>query len=73
MHWELMGQPGPKVVLGKGSGTPSIAIWLEARGREATTEQIEELTLLVKERSLETKGLLTEQEFDDLAARVLGK
>jgi isopropylmalate/homocitrate/citramalate synthase len=73
MHWELMGQPGPKVVLGKGSGTPSIAMWLEARGREATTEQIEELTLLVKERSLETRGLLTEQEFDDLAARVLGK
>jgi isopropylmalate/homocitrate/citramalate synthase len=72
LHWELMGQPEPKIVLGKGSGAPSVAIWLEDRGMEATTAQIEALTLLVKEKSLETKDLLSEEEFQDLAAKVLG-
>lgn len=71
LHWELMGQPGPKIVLGKGSGAPSVAIWLEDRGLQATPEQIETLTLLVKEKSLEKKGLLTENEFRELADRVL--
>jgi isopropylmalate/homocitrate/citramalate synthase len=66
-----MGQPGPQIVLGKGSGAPSVAIWLEDRGLEATPEQIETLTLLVKEKSLETKSLLSEQEFQDLAAQIL--
>jgi hypothetical protein len=72
LHWELMGQPGPKIVLGKGSGAPSVAIWLEDRGMDASPAQIEALTLLVKERSLETKTLLTEEEFLELAAHVLG-
>ena len=72
LHWELMGQPGPKIVLGKGSGAPSVAIWLEDRGLEASPEQIEALTLLVKEKSLEKKGLLTDEEFDALMVQVLG-
>jgi isopropylmalate/homocitrate/citramalate synthase len=73
LHWNLMGHPGPNIVLGKGSGAPSVAIWLEDRGMTATPGQIEALTLLVKEKSLEKKGLLTEQEFRDLAASVLGQ
>jgi isopropylmalate/homocitrate/citramalate synthase len=71
LHWKLMGQPGPQIVLGKGSGGPSIAIWLEDRGLDASPEQIEALTLLVKEKSLEKKGLLTDEEFQELSARVL--
>lgn len=73
LHWNLMGHPGPNIVLGKGSGAPSVAIWLEDRGMAATPGQIEALTLLVKEKSLAKKGLLTEQEFRDLAASVLGQ
>jgi isopropylmalate/homocitrate/citramalate synthase len=72
LRWELIGQPGPRIVLGKGSGGPSIAIWLEERGIDATAEQIEALTLLVKEKSLEKRGLLTDAEFDALTAQVLG-
>jgi len=72
LHWELMGHPGLKIVLGKGSGAPSIAIWLEEMGLEATSEEIDALTLLVKEKSLEKKGLVTEEEFRTLAGKVLG-
>lgn len=67
-----MGHPGPQIVLGKGSGTPSVEIWLERLGMQATPEQVEQLTFLVKERSLEKKGLLTEEEFRDLVDQVLG-
>jgi hypothetical protein len=31
------------LVLGKGSGLDSVAAWLDAHGRSATTEQIEEI------------------------------
>jgi len=72
LHWELMGHPGLKIVLGKGSGAPSIAIWLEEMGLEATSEEIDALTLLVKGKSLEKKGLVTEEEFRTLAGKVLG-
>ena len=71
LHWELMGHPGPQIVLGKGSGTPSIEIWLERLGIQATPEQVESLTLRVKEKSLEKKGLLTEEEFLALVHEVL--
>ena len=72
LHWELMGHPGLKIVLGKGSGAPSVAIWLEEMGLEATSEEIDALTFLVKEKSLEKKGLVTEEEFRTLAGKVLG-
>lgn len=72
LHWELVGHPGPQIVLGKGSGTPSVEIWLEHLGVQATPEQVEQLTFLVKERSLEKKGLLTEEEFRDMVDQVLG-
>lgn len=71
LHWELMGHPGPQIVLGKGSGTPSIEIWLERLGIQATPAQVESLTLRVKEKSLEKKGLLTEKEFLALVHEVL--
>jgi isopropylmalate/homocitrate/citramalate synthase len=72
LHWELMGQPGLEIVLGKGSGTPSIAIWLEKLGLEATTEQLETLMGMVKEKSLEKKGLVSEDEFKAMTREVLG-
>ncbi|MGQ9598285.1 MAG: LeuA family protein [Anaerolineae bacterium] len=71
LHWELMGHPGPQIVLGKGSGTPSIEIWLERLGIQATPAQVESLTLRVKEKSLEKKGLLTEEEFLALVHEIL--
>lgn len=71
LHWELVGHPGPQIVLGKGSGTPSIEIWLERLGIQATPAQVESLTLRVKEKSLEKKGLVSEDEFLALVHEVL--
>jgi isopropylmalate/homocitrate/citramalate synthase len=60
----LVGQPDPEIVLGKGSGIDSIAIWLAKNGIEdASPKEIEEILREVKARSLEKKGLLTNEEF----------
>jgi len=72
LHWELMGHKGLEVVLGKGSGVASVGIWLEKLGLEATLEQMDTLTRLVKEKSLEKKGLVSEEEFRAMASEVLG-
>jgi isopropylmalate/homocitrate/citramalate synthase len=60
---ELVGQPAPQLVLGKGSGLDSVAAWLDRHGLTATTEQIETILVEVKARSLERKGLLGDDEF----------
>jgi isopropylmalate/homocitrate/citramalate synthase len=68
---ELVGQRGPNIVLGKGSGMDSIAIWLDRIGVTATVPEMEAVLGEVKARSLETKGLLDEDEFRNIVDRVL--
>ncbi len=72
LHWELMGQKPPEVVLGKGAGKASIVAWLERLGLEASEEEIDRLIPLVKEEAMAKKRLLTEEEFRALVYRVQG-
>lgn len=69
---EFVGQQGPEIVLGKGSGLDSVAIWLERVGLPEASED-EAMTILgdVKAASLAKKGLLTEHEFRAIAEPVL--
>jgi isopropylmalate/homocitrate/citramalate synthase len=69
---ELVGQPAPELVLGKGSGLDSVAAWLEKHGREATPEQREAILAAVKERSLADKDLLDDDRFLEIVDRVTG-
>jgi isopropylmalate/homocitrate/citramalate synthase len=68
---ELVGQPPPVLVLGKGSGLDSVAAALERLGRSATPEQIELILSEVKERSLAEKGLLDDDRFLEIVDRVV--
>lgn len=68
---ELVGQEPPDIVLGKGSGLDSVAIWLSRLQVTATTPEIEAVLAEVKARSLETKSLLGEDEFLTIVDRVL--
>ncbi len=69
---ELVGQAPPKIVLGKGSGLDSVAIWLGHHGiYDAETSDIETILAEVKGVSLAKKGLLTEDEFLDIVREVL--
>ncbi len=69
---ELVGQAPPKIVLGKGSGLDSVAIWLGHHGiYDADTKEIEAILAEVKGRSLAKKGLLDDDEFLDIVREVL--
>lgn len=69
---ELVGQSGPEIVLGKGSGLDSVLIWADKLGLGTPTE--EEATAIlaeVKAASLQKKGLLTSDQFHSIASKVL--
>lgn len=69
---EFVGQTGPEIVLGKGSGLDSVLIWLDKVGLgPANDEQSMEILTRVKAASLERKGLLDEQAFTEIAKDVL--
>ena len=69
---EFVGQTGPEIVLGKGSGLDSVLIWLDRCGLgPATDEQTAEILTRVKLASLERKGLLDEDDFRTIAEDVL--
>src|SRR5207237_8952982 len=70
---EMVGQTGPEIVLGKGSGLDSVLIWLDRLGfGPASEEQMQAILQEVKATSLRNKALLDEDEFVRIAANVLG-
>jgi isopropylmalate/homocitrate/citramalate synthase len=69
---ELVGQADPEIVLGKGSGLDSVAIWLGRHGiHDAETKEIEAILAEVKGRSLAKKGLLDGEEFLEIVREVI--
>jgi isopropylmalate/homocitrate/citramalate synthase len=70
-HPALTGRRG-EVVLGKKSGKASITYNLEQMGITGTDdESIGEMLRMVKDRGIEKRGLLTPDEFKDIAEAVL--
>ena len=71
---EMVGQTGPEIVLGKGSGLDSVLIWLDRTGMgHATEDEMMAILQEVKARSLQKKGLLSEDDFRVIAEGVLKK
>jgi len=69
---EFVGQTGPEIVLGKGSGLDSVAVWLDKVGLGPADEaRMTAILAEVKAKSLEKKGLLTPDEFHAIASDVL--
>jgi isopropylmalate/homocitrate/citramalate synthase len=67
---EFVGQAPVTIVLGKNSGLPSIQEWCEKLKVKASEEEMMEMVRLVKEKSFEKKGLLTEDEFKTIVGQV---
>jgi isopropylmalate/homocitrate/citramalate synthase len=70
-RWEVVGQPAPKVVIGKGSGIDSIKAKLAEIGVKCAEEEAMNVVMAVKERSLKTKALLTDEEFREVVKATL--
>ncbi|MBO0828660.1 MAG: hypothetical protein J2P24_12860 [Streptosporangiales bacterium] len=68
---ELVGQTGPRIVLGKGSGIENVSDALDRLGRTATDEEKLAILQEVKRRSLESKTLLTDDDVRAIADAVL--
>ena len=71
-HWDLVGQPPARIVYGKGSGLPSVAVALESLGVEADEEQMRKLVGMIKARALLHKALLPFEEVAEMIAEVTG-
>jgi hypothetical protein len=59
LRWDLVGQPAPEIVLGKGSGLDSVKLWLGQLGIQANDEQATVVLDAIKESALASKGLLS--------------
>ena len=68
---ELVGQPAPRMVLGKLSGTASIRMALDQRGIDASDGQVADLLLRVKDTAIRQKSEVDDAEFDRILAKVL--
>jgi isopropylmalate/homocitrate/citramalate synthase len=69
----LVGQSGPRLVLGKGSGVDSVKEALEAMGKEADDATVQRILARVKRASLQKRGLLSHDEFNAIAESVLSE
>ena len=67
---ELVGQSGPEIVLGKGSGLDNVDHWLDRLGLTAGEAQRTDILQRVKQFGLEHKRLLTEEEFAGIVRRM---
>jgi isopropylmalate/homocitrate/citramalate synthase len=68
----LVGQDGPAIVYGKGSGIDSIAEAVEALGLEADADQGMEILMELKAASIAKHGLLDLDELEPIIRKVLG-
>lgn len=72
--YPLTGHPDVQVVLGKSSGLPSIDIFLDKAGLTCDNKETkQELLLKVKEQSVKNRGLVSIEQFREIAGKILGK
>ena len=73
--WSLVGQPEPKVLIGKKSGLDTIRHYMEVIGRadEADPDQLMAILVKVKEEALRKKDLLEIGEFKTIVAKTIGR
>lgn len=70
---ELTGHPDNVILLGKGSGLPSIEYYLEKNGIETKDgEKKMEILNRIKDKAIQRHGLVSEEEFLEIAKAVLG-
>lgn len=68
---DLVGQSGPRLVLGKGSGVDSVAEGLDAIGVRASEAEVQEILGRVKSASLAKRDLLNLDEFKQIVDDVM--
>lgn len=71
--YSLVGHPDAEVVIGKMSGIPTVDIYLDQLGLNCDSREKKlEIVMKIKEKSLEKGGLLSVEEFAEIAHKILG-
>ena len=70
--WDLVGQDPPCVLLGKWSGRASIVYWLDKLNIEVPRDKINTILFAVKDKGLELKRTLTQEEFEEIVEEIAG-
>lgn len=72
--YSLTGHPDAEVVIGKMSGIPTVDIYLDKLGLKCDNKE-EKIAIVtkIKEKAYENKGLLTVEQFAEIAQKVLDK
>ena len=60
-----------EIVLGKKSGKYSVLYMLRKKGLSATDEQVNEMLNEIKKKSVETKMLVSDEQFNEIVSRVI--
>lgn len=68
---EIIGKKDVEYLLGKESGVATIKVFLDRLGLKATDEQMRKMLEIVKEESNIIKGVISEEEFEFIAKKVL--
>jgi len=71
--YSLTGHPDTEVVLGKHSGLTTVDMYLDRLDMKASDPQKLEILTRLKEYSHAKHGLLTIEEFAEIATRIIGK
>jgi isopropylmalate/homocitrate/citramalate synthase len=71
--YSLTGHPDTEVVLGKHSGLITVDMYLDRLDMKASDPQKLEILTRLKEYSHTKHGLLTIEEFAEIATRIIGK
>lgn len=70
---EFIGQQPPKIVMGKYSGATNVQVWADKLGIELTKDETQEVAERVKQRAVNFKRPLTEDEFREITQDVKRK
>lgn len=71
--YSLVGHKDAEVVIGKMSGIPTVDIYLDQLGLSCDDkDQKLKIVSMIKDKSFEKHGLLTVEEFEEIARKVLG-
>ncbi|MDX9851520.1 MAG: hypothetical protein RBT01_13510 [Anaerolineaceae bacterium] len=69
----LVGREEVSIVLGKGSGLPSIKYWLAKLGLDTNEELYPEILMRTKKLAVDKKGLVTGDEFSEIVKNAIGE
>jgi len=69
-HWKLVGQPAPRIMLGKKAGADNVLLNLQQTGVSLPEEKMLQLVNMVKQKGIDKKGAVSVEELLSMVEKV---